>query len=98
MASNAFKVLSKKQRGGRYSTPTMRASYCAFLFFRHLVCDAQAFLFAELANSRIIANSPGNKRVSRLFPVTTDGAKRRPVLGTNRLPDKFEWISRGSAW
>jgi hypothetical protein len=27
--------------------------------------------------------SPGNKRVSRLFPVTNDGAKRRPVLGNN---------------
>jgi hypothetical protein len=32
---------------------------------------------------RMTGNSPGNKRVSRLFPVTTDGAKRRPVLGSN---------------
>ena len=24
------------------------------LFFRHLVCDAQAFLFTELVNSRIV--------------------------------------------
>jgi len=29
-------------------------------------------------------NSPGNKRVSRLFPAITDGAKRRLMLGTNR--------------
>src|SRR5260370_662007 len=28
-------------------------------------------------------NSPGNKRVSRLFPATTDGVKRRPLLGSN---------------
>jgi len=26
---------------------------------------------------------PGNKRVSRLFPVTTDGRKRRYLLGNN---------------
>src|SRR5260370_10304447 len=28
--------------------------------------------------------SPGNIRVSRLFPVITDGAKRRPLLGSDR--------------
>jgi hypothetical protein len=30
-----------------------------------------------------VGYSPGNKRVSRLFPVTTDGAKRRPLFGGN---------------
>src|SRR5260370_11854119 len=30
----------------------------------------------------ILGHSPGNKRVSRLFPVTTDGVKRPPLLGT----------------
>lgn len=37
------------------------------------------------ANSwRLTGNSPGNKRVNRLFPVITDGAKRRPLLGSNQ--------------
>jgi hypothetical protein len=31
----------------------------------------------------MVGYSPGNKRVSRLFPVITDGAKRRPLLGNN---------------
>ena len=33
------------------------------------------------------ADSPGNIRVSRLFLVTTDGAKRRPVLRTRKTDD-----------
>jgi hypothetical protein len=44
---------------------------------------------------RMTGNSPGNKRVSRLFPVTTDGAKRRPVLGSNasaQLTRRSQWV------
>jgi hypothetical protein len=32
----------------------------------------------------MVGYSPGNKRVSRLFPNITDGAKRRHLLGTYR--------------
>jgi hypothetical protein len=35
-------------------------------------------------SERVVGHSPGNKRVSRLFPVTTDDAKRRPLLGSYR--------------
>jgi hypothetical protein len=31
----------------------------------------------------MVGYSPDNKRVSRLFRATTDGAKRRPLLGSN---------------
>ena len=36
----------------------------------------------ELDREWITAYSPGNIRVSRLFLVITDGAKRRPLLGS----------------
>ena len=45
-------------------------------------------------SGRITRNSPGNKRRSRLFPVTTDGAKRRSMLGNNpvaRLAGNLVW-------
>jgi hypothetical protein len=34
--------------------------------------------------------SPGNKRLSRLFPVITDGVKRRPLLGSYRVMARIE--------
>jgi hypothetical protein len=41
----------------------------------------------HIGYSRMTGYSPGNKRVSRLFLVTTDGAKRRPVLRTRKTDD-----------
>ncbi len=40
-------------------------------------------MWSALSLWRLTAYSPGNKRVSRLFPVITDGAKRRYLLGSN---------------
>jgi hypothetical protein len=40
-------------------------------------------VLTEPIHSRMVAYS-GNKRVSRLFTATTDGAKRRPLLGSYR--------------
>jgi hypothetical protein len=37
--------------------------------------------------ARVTAYSPGNYRVSRLFPVITDGAKRRYLLGNYSGPE-----------
>jgi len=42
---------------------------------------------------RVTRNSPGNKRVSRLFPSTTDGVKRRPLLGSNPVSAESKTLS-----
>lgn len=48
--------------------------------------------FAENLLHVAAVDSPGNIRVSRLFPIITDGPKRRPLLGNHREME-FEEIS-----
>ena len=56
-----------------------------------MIPTEQVLLFVEEIKARLTLvsledreYSPGNKRVSLLFPATTDGAKRRPLLGNCR--------------
>jgi hypothetical protein len=45
--------------------------------------DLSRLVGSERDCSRTKGHSPGSKRVSRLFPVTIDGANRRPLLGAD---------------
>jgi hypothetical protein len=82
--------LKKEMRAVSGSTRAGSGSWLGMLFLKGLECPTQYFDWADSRSDGGMrtappyagANSPGNKRVSRLFPVITDGAKRRCLLGS----------------